>query len=662
MKKLLLISFFCLFFQSLVSQRANVEYAYTCDEFLENFIMYVKGRVQNPLLLEESFYLEQMAIVARDFDHEVSMNRRRCEKNKGYQQKVKVISSNIVEYLDYLRDGNDPGKFYRQNNIFSIEKPKADISNLWFNLEEFNTPINITKYLYEDNINVRVAPTTESPKLTGLPIGTEVTVLELTRENYSIQGINYPWLKISFWNNEVLQEGYIVAKFLAETGIKEKNDNLFLLSPLYNYEQQYQIKTIKCNYNRGGIVNKEISKLNLTSKQAYDYSGGISGASSEWIDFKAIDHNIGGVFFFNISFCGGGCARSCYDEYLFWNGKKFYNATSDENINLSYGWEFDEGNTKLLVVSRFYFNGGHKYKVYPDDWEFDIDEGEIYERIIKEFSWTGEKLQQTNYNIKLIQELQEKENKWHYKGDLFSGIIIEKGKNGQLKSEKKIKNGIQEGDEFEYFGKEAGDESDPKISCITSWKNGKWNGPKIWYNENGEIEKEVEYLDWKLVEKKQVVELDVEIEPEFKFEGVDTEDEEKIEFEAEEEVDEIVDFAVVEGSPIFPGCKVSIKSTLSQRKEEDRECLNKGIMKHIVRNFEYPKMAKEMGIQEKIFVRFVIDKTGEITNVQVLRGEDPYLKTEAIRLVKSLPKMRPANQRGKPIGVNYTIPINFMLN
>ena len=122
-----------------------------------------------------------------------------------------------------------------------------------------------------------------------------------------------------------------------------------------------------------------------------------------------------------------------------------------------------------------------------------------------------------------------------------------------------------------------------------------------------------------------------------------------------------IDFKVVETLPLFPGCKASKKPTLSQRRDEDKECLNIGIMKHIKQNFEYPKMAKEMGIQEKIFVSFVIDKTGEITNVQVLRGEDPYLKEHAFFLVKSIPKMTPATQRGKNVAVNYTIPIRFKL-
>ena len=97
-------------------------------------------------------------------------------------------------------------------------------------------------------------------------------------------------------------------------------------------------------------------------------------------------------------------------------------------------------------------------------------------------------------------------------------------------------------------------------------------------------------------------------------------------------------------------------------KNAQKNCLNKGIRKHIKKNFKYPKIAKEMGVQEKIYVKFVIDKTGSIINVKVVRGDDKYLREEAVRLVKSIPKMTPANQRGKPVSINYTIPINFQLN
>ncbi len=84
-------------------------------------------------------------------------------------------------------------------------------------------------------------------------------------------------------------------------------------------------------------------------------------------------------------------------------------------------------------------------------------------------------------------------------------------------------------------------------------------------------------------------------------------------------------------------------------------------MRHVSKRFQYPKIAKEYGIQGKVFVSFVVDKTGNITNVQVVRGVDKNLDKEAIRLITSLPKMQPAVQKGKPVSINYTIPINFLL-
>ena len=90
-------------------------------------------------------------------------------------------------------------------------------------------------------------------------------------------------------------------------------------------------------------------------------------------------------------------------------------------------------------------------------------------------------------------------------------------------------------------------------------------------------------------------------------------------------------------------------------------CFQRGIGKHIKENFEYPAIAKEMGISEKIFVEFVIEKSGKVTSARVVRGEDKHLKQEALRLVKSIPKMIPAKQRGTPVAVTFTLPINFSL-
>ena len=85
------------------------------------------------------------------------------------------------------------------------------------------------------------------------------------------------------------------------------------------------------------------------------------------------------------------------------------------------------------------------------------------------------------------------------------------------------------------------------------------------------------------------------------------------------------------------------------------------MINHIRSNFVYPAIPKKMGVSEKIFVQFVIDKAGNITNSIIVRGEDEHLKNEALRLVNSIPKLKPAKQRGKPVRCSFTVPINFKL-
>ncbi|MCT4625306.1 MAG: energy transducer TonB, partial [Schleiferiaceae bacterium] len=78
-------------------------------------------------------------------------------------------------------------------------------------------------------------------------------------------------------------------------------------------------------------------------------------------------------------------------------------------------------------------------------------------------------------------------------------------------------------------------------------------------------------------------------------------------------------------------------------------------------NFVYPEMAKQMQLSDKVWVSFVIEKNGKISNVKVERGQYEDLNNEATRLIKLLPKMKPAKQRGKPVRMSYTVPINFKL-
>ncbi|MEJ6734100.1 MAG: energy transducer TonB [Flavobacteriales bacterium] len=143
----------------------------------------------------------------------------------------------------------------------------------------------------------------------------------------------------------------------------------------------------------------------------------------------------------------------------------------------------------------------------------------------------------------------------------------------------------------------------------------------------------------------EIVEDDVEIE---EVEIEDTESDEDTEIvEEEEETDEI--FMIAEDMPMFKGCS-------------DDLCTQGEILKYIARNTKYPAIAKENNITGRVFVGFVVDKTGSVTGVKILRGVDKYLDAEALRVVKSMPKFSPGRQRGKPVKVQYNIPITFKLN
>ena len=69
-----------------------------------------------------------------------------------------------------------------------------------------------------------------------------------------------------------------------------------------------------------------------------------------------------------------------------------------------------------------------------------------------------------------------------------------------------------------------------------------------------------------------------------------------------------------------------------------------------------------MGIQGKVYMRFVIERDGSITNIEVLKSLDRNLEKEAIRIINKLPKMIPGKQRGRPVRVPFSIPITFRLN
>jgi protein TonB len=109
----------------------------------------------------------------------------------------------------------------------------------------------------------------------------------------------------------------------------------------------------------------------------------------------------------------------------------------------------------------------------------------------------------------------------------------------------------------------------------------------------------------------------------------------------EAEVEE-VPFVVVEEMPMFPG--------------GDAE-----LLKYIGEHTNYPEVAKENNIQGRVIVRFCVTAKGGVSQVSILKGVDPELDAEAIRVVNTLPAFKPGKQGGKPVPVWYMVPITFTL-
>ena len=154
----------------------------------------------------------------------------------------------------------------------------------------------------------------------------------------------------------------------------------------------------------------------------------------------------------------------------------------------------------------------------------------------------------------------------------------------------------------------------------------------------------------------EVVEDEEEVE-ETVIESTETNEDEIIEVEEveiEEEFDDVdVPFAVIEDVPIFPGCEKVAKS-------ERRKCFQEQMNKHIRKNFRYPEIAQEMGIQGRVYVNFIISKDGSISNIR-MRGRGKNVEKEAQRIISNLPNMTPGKQRGRAVRVPFSIPITFRL-
>ena len=110
----------------------------------------------------------------------------------------------------------------------------------------------------------------------------------------------------------------------------------------------------------------------------------------------------------------------------------------------------------------------------------------------------------------------------------------------------------------------------------------------------------------------------------------------------EDDVVEQEIFKIVEEMPSFPGGEQKL-------------------MEFVGKNIKYPQIARETGIQGRVFVNFVVEPDGSVSNVSVLRGIGGGCDEEAMRVVKSMPKWKPGKQRGKAVRVQYMLPVNFKL-
>lgn len=150
-----------------------------------------------------------------------------------------------------------------------------------------------------------------------------------------------------------------------------------------------------------------------------------------------------------------------------------------------------------------------------------------------------------------------------------------------------------------------------------------------------------------VVEVLNIVDNNTDIDDELQIEDTEADDNTVVNVapivqQKEEQTEEQPVFFIVEDMPEFPGGDLALR-------------------KYIAQAIKYPVIAQENGIQGKVYVNFVVNTDGSVTDAKIARGVDPSLDKEALRVINSLPKWKPGKQRGKPVRVSFTVPINFVL-
>lgn len=181
---------------------------------------------------------------------------------------------------------------------------------------------------------------------------------------------------------------------------------------------------------------------------------------------------------------------------------------------------------------------------------------------------------------------------------------------GKIKSEvnySSYSRQIQDGKETEW------NEDGQKIS-ETNYKEGKFEGEKLTFWSNGQIKRKEVYKEG--VSQGGAVEY-TSVGKEYLF-------------------------TIVEQMPEFPGGDNALFKFLSD-------------------NVKYPRKARNKGITGKVYIHFVVDKEGNVTDISLLRGVSPEIDEEALRVMRLMPKWKPGYQNGRAVSVMYNLPINFTL-
>lgn len=259
--------------------------------------------------------------------------------------------------------------------------------------------------------------------------------------------------------------------------------------------------------------------------------------------------------------------------------------------------------------------------------------------ILSDFLYTAEKLSSTKYVLKRY--FPENKQIIYFatfnsdKFDVFHGAYYEKYDNGELVTSGMYENNLKSGEWVEN--------GNMKGNYVKGKKQGQWI----------QTRKERTFVEWNY----SADELDG-IQSHFDTLG-------NIKYEEAYKLGELISTTedtmvntskIVQIMPRFPGCE-----DMAGTDEEKKKCADQKMLEYVYKHIKYPNKARQQESQGSAIIQFVIDKDGSIINIKPLRGVTREIRAECIKLVKSMPKWHPGMVDGKPVKVQFNLPIKFRL-